>query len=70
MVDAFAAACAIPSAEIAVVGDNLHDMHMAEAAQAGLRIAVLTGTGDPSRLAAHAHHCLPSIANLPEVIGA
>lgn len=60
----FAAAIGIAPAEIAVVGDNLHDMEMARSGGAGLRIGVLTGTGRQETLAAAADLCLPSIADL------
>jgi phosphoglycolate phosphatase len=67
MVLAFAAHCGIRPAEIALVGDSLHDLDAARAAGA-LAIAVLTG---PLRGAArdelepHADHVLDSIADLP-----
>ena len=43
MVQAFAAAIAIPSREIAVIGDSPHDIAMARSAGAGLAVAVRTG---------------------------
>lgn len=45
----------------AVVGDTLADLLMAQRAGAGLRVAVLTGPGDPSLLAAHADVVIQSI---------
>lgn len=64
MVLGFSALTGIAPAEIAVVGDNLHDMEMARAAGAGWRIGVLTGTGSAAGLARAADLCLPSIAAL------
>lgn len=59
----------LPS-ETAVVGDNHHDMAMAEAGGAGLRVAVLTGTGTRAALEAHSDHCVESIEHLPEILDA
>jgi phosphoglycolate phosphatase len=53
-----------------MVGDNLHDLEMARAAGAGLRIGVLTGTGTREELAPHADLCLASIAELPDALAA
>ena len=50
--------------EIAVVGDNSHDMEMGRSAGAGLRIAVLTGTGARDLLAPISDMCLDSVADL------
>lgn len=44
MVRAFSKETGIPPAEIAVVGDAVHDLAMGRAAGAGLNIAVLSGT--------------------------
>lgn len=70
MLTAFSERTGVSACEIAMVGDNLHDLEMARAAGAGLRIAVLTGTGTRAELAPHADHCLDSIADLPHVLGA
>lgn len=64
MVLAFARAVGLAPSEIAVIGDNLHDMEMARRAGAGLRIAVLTGTGVAEELSAESDLCLPSIGEL------
>jgi phosphoglycolate phosphatase-like HAD superfamily hydrolase len=48
----------------AVVGDTLGDLGMAERAGAGLRVAVLTGAGDPTILAQHADVVLDSIDDI------
>ena len=64
MVLGFCAHLACAPAEVAVVGDNSHDMDMARAAGAGLRIGVLTGTSSREELATHADHVIDSIADL------
>lgn len=64
MVLAFARAVGLAASEIAVIGDNLHDMEMARRAGAGLRIAVLTGTGVAEELSAESDLCLASIGEL------
>ena len=64
MLDAFAAHARLTPGEIAVVGDNLHDMEMAQRGGAGVKVAVLTGTGDHAELAAAADLCLVSIVDL------
>ncbi len=51
--------------EIAMVGDNRHDLEMAKAGGAGLAIAVLSGTGTRTSLAPLADLVLNSIADLP-----
>jgi phosphoglycolate phosphatase len=52
-------------AEIAVIGDNRHDLEMARAARAGLAVGVLSGTGTRNSLAPLADVILYSIAELP-----
>jgi phosphoglycolate phosphatase len=64
-VHAFAAATGIKPADMAVVGDNLHDLHMARNAGVGLAIGVLTGNGARSDLEPHADVVLNSIRDLP-----
>lgn len=60
---AFAAAAGVAPAEVAVVGDTLHDLHAARAAGA-VAVAVLTGPVPAHRLAPHADAVIPSIAAL------
>jgi phosphoglycolate phosphatase len=62
---AFAKAIGVSAAEIAVGGDNLHDMAMGQSAGCGLRVGVLTGTSDRAVLMTAAHIVLNSIADLP-----
>ncbi|MBL0370599.1 HAD family hydrolase [Rhizobium sp. KVB221] len=64
MIDGFAAGHGLDHAEIAMVGDNTHDLHMARNARAGLAVGVLTGTSDRAMLSPHADHVLASIDDL------
>lgn len=64
MVLAFAAALGLRPAEIAVVGDNSHDIDMGRSAGAGLVIGVLSGTSDAATLAPIADACLADIGEL------
>ncbi|HKT02470.1 MAG TPA: phosphonatase-like hydrolase [Rugosimonospora sp.] len=53
-----------------VAGDTTSDMRCGGNAGAGLVVGVLTGTQDePALRAAGANHVLPSIADLPELLG-
>ena len=55
-------------AEIAMVGDNRHDLEMARASGAGLAVGVLSGTGTHETLAPMADVVLESIADLPGLL--
>jgi phosphoglycolate phosphatase len=68
MLLAFCKAVGIHPAEAAVVGDNLHDMNMAASGGAGLRLAVLTGTGTLETLQPSSDLCLPSIEMIESVL--
>ena len=68
MVLGFCRQTGLAPAEIAVIGDNNHDLHMAAAAGAGLRVAVLTGTGSPATLAASADHVLDDVTGLETLL--
>jgi phosphoglycolate phosphatase len=61
---AFCRATGLASADIAVVGDNTHDMEMGRRAGAGLRIGVLTGSGTRESLLPCADACLGGIDQL------
>lgn len=65
MVLGFAAALGLEPSEIAVVGDNSHDIDMGRSAGAGLVIGVLSGTGDAATLEPIADICLTDIGELP-----
>lgn len=64
----FCAATGLSPEEVAMVGDNNHDLHMGLNAGAGLRIAVLTGTGSRDSLAAAAHHVLDDITGIETLL--
>lgn len=61
----FARRAGVEPAEIAVVGDNAHDLEMARAAGAGLSIGVLSGNGTRETLAPLADAVLGSVSELP-----
>jgi phosphoglycolate phosphatase len=64
MLLAFCSAVCLDPSRVAMVGDNNHDMHMGQAAGAGLKVAVLTGTGSRETLATAADLCLDDITLL------
>lgn len=68
MVDGFCRATGLSADTVAVIGDSTHDMHMAAAAGAGLRVAVLTGAGSAETLRPLSHLLLPSIAGLEQAL--
>lgn len=68
MVLGFCKAIGFEPSQVAVVGDNNHDLHMAKSAGAGLRVGVLTGTGSENSLRGDAHYCLESILALEPIL--
>ncbi|QPC86695.1 HAD-IA family hydrolase [Mesorhizobium sp. NBSH29] len=64
---AFCDLTGLKPAELAMVGDNRHDLDMARAGGAGLAIGVLSGTGTAETLAS-ADVILGSVAELPEFL--
>jgi len=68
MIHAFADAVGIKAGEVAMVGDNPHDMETAHDAGAGLAIGVLSGNSAHDHLAPLADHVVASIADLPALI--
>jgi phosphoglycolate phosphatase len=70
MVIGFSEATGLSVSEIAVVGDNNHDLHMGQRAGAGLKVGVLTGTGSRESLSAASDHCLNDITELESVLSA
>jgi len=69
MVEAFCEASRLAPREVAVVGDNEHDMTMGRSAGAGLLVGVLTGTSQEHELRPHADHVLPSVTVLEGILG-
>ena len=68
MVHAFADAVGIKASEVAMVGDNPHDMETAHDAGAGLAIGVLSGNSAHAHLAPLADHVIASISQLPALL--
>ncbi|HEY7764757.1 MAG TPA: HAD family hydrolase [Aestuariivirgaceae bacterium] len=68
MVHAFCAACALRPEQVAVVGDNRHDLEMARSAGAGLAIGVMSGGSAPEDFGSLADAVLASIAELPDFL--
>lgn len=67
MIQAFARVLQVPTHEVLMVGDSLHDMEMAQ--RAGARAAgVLTGPMTRADLAPRADIVLESIAELPKIL--
>ena len=66
MVQMFAERAGILPHEIAMAGDNTHDLEEARNGGAGLAIGVLTGNAQRHHLEHHADHIFDSIAHLPE----
>jgi phosphoglycolate phosphatase len=66
---AFCRAVGLAPGEIAVVGDNAHDMEMGRRAGAALKVGVLTGTGSKATLAAHADAVITGIDRLEAFLG-
>ena len=64
-VQAFSDLTGLRPTEIAMVGDNRHDLEMARNGACGLAIGVLSGTGTRQSLATIADVVLDSIADLP-----
>lgn len=65
---AFCAATGLDPAQVAMVGDSLHDMHAGRAAGM-LTIGVLTGPASRGDLAPMADVILPSIGSIPAWLG-
>jgi phosphoglycolate phosphatase len=68
MVLGFCKAVNLEPHQVAMVGDNNHDLHMGESAGAGLKVAVLTGTGSTDSLKAAADVVLDDITGLETLL--
>ena len=64
MVEGFCAATDLAAVQVAVIGDNRHDLQMGRAAGAGLVVGVLSGTGSRGELEAEADHLLGNVADI------
>jgi phosphoglycolate phosphatase len=67
---AFCDLTGLKPSEIAMVGDNRHDLEMAKAGGAGLAIGVLSGTGTRESLQPLADVVLDSVVDLPSFLAA
>lgn len=68
MVLGFCAATGLKPEQVAMVGDNNHDLHMGHNARTGLKIAVLTGTGSRESLGAASDYCLNDITEIEALL--
>ena len=67
-VEAFCDLTGLKPSQLAMVGDNRHDLEMARAGGVGLAVAVLSGTGTRESLSPLADVVLDSIADLPDFL--
>lgn len=68
MIRKFASLTGLSVGEIAMVGDNAHDIEEARNGGAGLAIAVLSGNSGHDDIAHLADYTLPSISELPALL--
>lgn len=68
MIKLFANATGLAPQQIAMVGDNAHDINEARAGGAGLAIGVLSGNSDHDDLAHIADHVITNVAELPALL--
>lgn len=68
MVLGFCAATRLEPWQVAMVGDNNHDLHMGLSAGAGLKVGVLSGTGSRETLSQNADVCLEDISTLEALL--
>ena len=70
MIRRFAEITGLAASEIAMVGDNSHDMEEARNGGAGLAVAVLSGNAGHDDIAHLADHTIASVADLPALLRA
>ena len=68
MIRRFADVTGLSPAEIAMVGDNSHDMEEARNGGAGLAVAVLSGNARAEHISHLADHTIASVAELPALL--
>jgi len=68
MAHAFCTRAAVSAAQLAVVGDTLHDLEMGVHAGAALVVGVLSGAGGRDTLSPRCHHLIDSVADLETVL--
>ncbi len=66
---AFCRATGLGPQQVAMIGDNAHDVGMGRAAGAGLTIGVLTGSGTRETLSPLSDLCLDSISDMRALFG-
>jgi phosphoglycolate phosphatase len=67
-VQAFCDLTGLKPSQVAIIGDNRHDLEMARASGAGLAIGVLSGTGTRESLTPMADVVLNSVADVPALL--
>jgi len=65
---AFCDLTGLKASEIAMVGDNRHDLELGRAGGVGLNVGVLSGTGTRESLSALADVVIGSVAELPAIL--
>jgi phosphoglycolate phosphatase len=70
VVGAFCKAMNLRPEQVAVIGDNTHDVGMGRSGGAGLTIGVLTGSGTRETLAPWSDVCLDNISDMKALFGA
>jgi phosphoglycolate phosphatase len=68
MIRRFAEVTGLAARDIAMVGDNSHDMEEARNGGAGLAIAVLSGNAEAHHIEHLADHTIASVAELPRLL--
>jgi phosphoglycolate phosphatase len=68
MIRRFAEITGLKPSEIAMVGDNVHDIEEARNGEAGLAVAVLSGNAAREDIAHLADHTIASVAELPALL--
>lgn len=68
MIRRFSEVTGLATYEIAMVGDNSHDMEEARNGGAGLAVAVLSGNAEAHHIAHLADHTIASVADLPRLL--
>jgi phosphoglycolate phosphatase len=69
MIRHFANSAGLQPSEIAMVGDNIHDLEEAKNGGAGMAIGVLTGNAKRHHIEHAADHVFESVAELPKFFG-
>ncbi len=68
MFQAFVDALGVTPEQVAMVGDNMHDLEMGRRGSAGALIGVLSGASTQSQLQPPADHVIDTVADLPALL--